>query len=86
MFDLQHLVLCQNKAPRTSLRRHLLYLHRNTLCDRQTQERWPGNQFLDKGADMGPLASPLALLFLTVVLLLMGFNVRPEYERGVIFR
>lgn len=35
---------------------------------------------------MGPLASPLLLLFLVVVLILMGFNVLREYERGVIFR
>ena len=35
---------------------------------------------------MGPLASPLALLFLALVLILMGFNVLREYERGVIFR
>ena len=35
---------------------------------------------------MGPLASPLLLLFLVIVLILMGFNVLREYERGVIFR
>ena len=35
---------------------------------------------------MGPFASPIALLFLVVVLILMGFNVLREYERGVIFR
>ncbi|MBA3753132.1 MAG: slipin family protein, partial [Nitrospira sp.] len=35
---------------------------------------------------MGPFASPIALVFLVVVLMLMGFNVLREYERGVIFR
>jgi len=32
------------------------------------------------------LASPFALLFLGLVLILMGFNVLREYERAVIFR
>ncbi|HEX5549520.1 MAG TPA: SPFH domain-containing protein, partial [Nitrospira sp.] len=32
------------------------------------------------------LASPFALLFLGLVLVLMGFNVLREYERAVIFR
>ena len=35
---------------------------------------------------MGPLASPFAFLVVLIVLVLMGFNVLREYERGVIFR
>ncbi|MCC2643063.1 MAG: hypothetical protein K0S45_3476 [Nitrospira sp.] len=35
---------------------------------------------------MGPFASPFAFLFLVIVLIMMGFNVLREYERGVIFR
>src|SRR5574340_533105 len=35
---------------------------------------------------MDSLVSPFAVLFVAVVLVLMGFNVLREYERGVIFR
>src|SRR5512132_1670052 len=35
---------------------------------------------------MNVLASPLLVLFVGIVLILMGFNVLREYERGVIFR
>ena len=34
---------------------------------------------------MNVLASPLLVLFVGLVLILMGFNVLREYERGVIF-
>ncbi|HZH48475.1 MAG TPA: SPFH domain-containing protein, partial [Nitrospira sp.] len=35
---------------------------------------------------MNLMASPLVILILGAVLILMGFNVLREYERGVIFR